>query len=81
MIDRRVLRPEEIKSAGTFIVSTWSERRALLKWIETNTGGRFFLGQGFVTFEDEGDVIMYRLGPYYDCDRVEKASKLRGWWL
>ncbi len=73
--DRRVLHAEEISSAGTFLVPRQAARSVLMKWIETNTGSRFYIGNGFVTFEDEGDVLMFKLGPHYDRERVKKAEE------
>jgi len=73
--DRRVLKASDLTVAGMFLVPTWKGRRELLKWIETNTSGMFYLGKGFVTFADSGDVLMYKLGPHYDPNRVEKAEK------
>jgi len=75
--DRRLLFPNELTSAGGFYAPIHKQRRKLLKWISTNTSGRFYLGSiygGFVIFEDEVDVIMYKLGPHYDFDRVKKAE-------
>ena len=77
---RRVLQPEDIKASGTFLVPVYEDRAKLRKWIATNTSGRFFIGQGFVTFEDEADVLMFKLGPHYDRDRVKKAENNRPKW-
>ncbi len=66
---RRVLFAKELHSVATFRVPIYAKRRQLLKWLETNTDGEFFLGMGIVSFANEQDVLMFKLGPHYDRER------------
>lgn len=67
--DRRVLWAEQLHSCATFRVKNWDKQQELLKWMRTNTGGKFYVGGGFVSFNDERDVIMFKLSSHYDPNR------------
>ena len=67
--ERRALWPEELHSCATLRIKTWERRRYLMRWIGTNTVGKFYLGGGFVSFNDERDVLMFKLSSHYDHNR------------
>jgi len=74
-LERRVLFPEELRIVASFYLpGGYRKGREVIKWLETNTSGKFYIGQGFVSFNDEADVLMFRLGPHYDVNRISKMD-------